>query len=64
VRREALGVRRIAAQELRGKLSVEDLTWKTPEGIAIKPLYTAEDAKVRAWCLFLAPQRLTPAAGT
>lgn len=28
-----------AAKEVKGK----DLTWHTPEGIAIKPLYTAED---------------------
>ncbi|MBC6404407.1 MAG: methylmalonyl-CoA mutase [Rhodospirillales bacterium] len=32
----------LAATELRGK-PLEDLTWQTPEGIAIKPLYTAED---------------------
>ncbi len=29
-----------AAKEVRGR----DLTWHTPEGIAIQPLYTAEDA--------------------
>lgn len=29
-----------AAKEVKGK----DLTWKTPEGFDIKPLYTAEDA--------------------
>ncbi|MEA3263528.1 MAG: methylmalonyl-CoA mutase [Pseudomonadota bacterium] len=29
-----------AAKEVKGK----DLTWQTPEGFAIKPLYTAEDA--------------------
>ncbi len=28
--------------ELRGR-SLEDLTWQTPEGIAVKPLYTAAD---------------------
>ena len=28
-----------AAKEVKGK----DLTWQTPEGIAVKPLYTAED---------------------
>ena len=28
-----------AAKEVRGK----DLTWRTPEGIAVQPLYTAED---------------------
>jgi methylmalonyl-CoA mutase len=32
----------LAAKELRGK-SPEDLVWETPEGIAVKPLYTAED---------------------
>jgi len=31
-----------AAKEVKGK----DLTWHTPEGIAVKPLYTAEDAQV------------------
>ena len=29
----------LAAKEVKGK----DLTWDTPEGIAVKPLYTAED---------------------
>ena len=29
-----------AAKEVKGK----DLTWHTPEGIAVKPLYTADDA--------------------
>ena len=28
-----------AAKEVKGK----DLTWATPEGIDVKPLYTAED---------------------
>lgn len=32
----------IAAKELRGK-SIDDLTWHTLEGIAVKPLYTAAD---------------------
>ncbi|MEM7302273.1 MAG: methylmalonyl-CoA mutase [Pseudomonadota bacterium] len=32
----------LATKELRGK-PVDDLTWQTPEGIAIKPLYTADD---------------------
>ncbi|KAJ8138791.1 hypothetical protein OY671_007995, partial [Metschnikowia pulcherrima] len=31
-----------AAKEVKGK----DLTWQTPEGIAVKPLYTADDATV------------------
>lgn len=30
----------LAAKEVKGK----DLTWHTPEGIAVKPLYTADDA--------------------
>ncbi|MCP3921005.1 MAG: methylmalonyl-CoA mutase [Desulfobacterales bacterium] len=34
----------LAEKELRGK-PLEDLTWKTPEGIDVKPLYTAEDIK-------------------
>ena len=32
----------LAEKELRGR-PVEDLTTATPEGIAVKPLYTAED---------------------
>ncbi len=32
----------LAEKELRGK-PLEDLTWHTPEGIAVKPLYTADD---------------------
>ena len=32
----------IAAKELRGK-SLDDLTWKTLEGIDVQPLYTADD---------------------
>ncbi len=31
-----------AVQELKGA-SIEDLTWHTPEGIAVKPVYTAQD---------------------
>ena len=33
---------KLAEKELRGR-SVDDLTWQTIEGIAVKPLYTAED---------------------
>jgi methylmalonyl-CoA mutase len=33
---------RLAAKELGGK-QAESLTWPTPEGIAVKPLYTAAD---------------------
>ncbi|MCK4712565.1 MAG: methylmalonyl-CoA mutase, partial [Marinosulfonomonas sp.] len=32
-----------AEKELRGR-SLNDLTWQTPEGIAVQPVYTAEDA--------------------
>ena len=32
----------LAAKELRGK-AVEDLVWRTAEGIEVKPLYTAKD---------------------
>jgi methylmalonyl-CoA mutase len=32
----------LATRELRGR-SAEELTWQTPEGIPVKPLYTAED---------------------
>jgi methylmalonyl-CoA mutase len=34
--------RRLAAGELKGA-DPESLVWQTPEGIAVKPLYTAED---------------------
>jgi methylmalonyl-CoA mutase len=34
----------LATKELRGK-SLESLDWNTPEGILVKPLYTAEDLK-------------------
>ncbi|MDE0943080.1 MAG: methylmalonyl-CoA mutase [Alphaproteobacteria bacterium] len=34
--------RDLAAKELRGK-TPDDLIWHTPEGIAVKPVYTAED---------------------
>ena len=32
-----------ALAEKEAKKPVEDLTWNTPEGIAVKPLYTAQD---------------------
>ncbi|MGB8622707.1 MAG: methylmalonyl-CoA mutase [Paracoccaceae bacterium] len=34
----------MAKQELKGR-SPEDLVWDTPEGIAVKPLYTEEDVE-------------------
>ena len=34
--------RALAEKETKGK-SVDDLTWDTPEGIAVKPVYTADD---------------------
>jgi len=34
--------RSLASKECKGQ-SPEDLAWNTPEGIAVKPLYTAED---------------------
>ncbi len=36
--------RALAEKELRGR-SLEDLTWRTLEGIDVQPLYTAEDTK-------------------
>ncbi|MBI3452855.1 MAG: methylmalonyl-CoA mutase, partial [Rhodospirillales bacterium] len=33
---------RLAREELKGA-PVDSLVWQTPEGIAVKPLYTAED---------------------
>ena len=34
--------RALASRELKTR-TLDDLTWATPEGIAVKPLYTAED---------------------
>ena len=34
----------LAEKELRGR-SIEDLNWQTPEGIGVKPLYTAADVQ-------------------
>ena len=39
----------LAERELRGR-SVEDLTWRTPEGIAVKPLYTPADLDALSHC--------------
>jgi len=36
--------RSLASKECKGQ-SPEELAWNTPEGIAVKPLYTAEDLK-------------------
>ncbi|ALG91131.1 MAG: methylmalonyl-CoA mutase [Confluentimicrobium sp.] len=35
---------KMAEKELRGR-PLDDLTWQTPEGIAVKPLYTEEDTE-------------------
>ena len=35
------------AQELKGKDPMETLTWHTPEGIPVKPIYTRDDVDVR-----------------
>ena len=35
--------RELATKERKGK-DPDDLIWKTPEGIDVKPLYTKEDA--------------------
>ncbi len=32
----------LATKELRGK-PLDSLNWQTPEGIAVNPMYTAED---------------------
>jgi methylmalonyl-CoA mutase len=39
--------RELATQQLRGR-PLEDLNWTTPEGISVKPLYTAEDLEEMA----------------
>jgi methylmalonyl-CoA mutase len=38
----------LASQELRGE-SVDDLAWTTPEGLPVKPLYTAADLEALEW---------------
>nr|BAH03574.1 methylmalonyl-CoA mutase [Euglena gracilis] len=35
----------MANKELKGKGTVDKLLWNTPEGITVKPIYTAEDIK-------------------
>lgn len=40
-----------AEKELKGK-PIDSLTWKTPEGIDVKPLYTAQDLEVGGCILF------------
>ena len=35
--------KKAAEKSLRGKRSLEDLNWETPEGIVVNPLYTAAD---------------------
>ena len=35
----------LAEKELRGK-PLDDLTWETPEGIAVQPVYGAEGAEM------------------
>ena len=39
----------LAQKELRDR-ALQDLTWQTPEGIAVKPLYTAADLEGLAYC--------------
>lgn len=34
---------KIATKELKGKKAVSDLVWNSPEGIAVKPVYTQAD---------------------
>ncbi|MBT7581417.1 MAG: hypothetical protein HN572_00540, partial [Kordiimonadaceae bacterium] len=34
--------RALVSGEIRGR-KLDDLTWNTPEGIDVKPLYTADD---------------------
>jgi len=35
----------LAQKEVKGPENFEALTWNTPEGIAVKPIYTSEDAE-------------------
>lgn len=37
---------KLAKKELKGKDPEQTLTWNTPEGIAIQPLYTSDHIKV------------------
>lgn len=36
---------KLASKEMKGKLTWQDLTWNTAEGIPLKPLYTQADTK-------------------
>ncbi|MEM7270080.1 MAG: methylmalonyl-CoA mutase, partial [Pseudomonadota bacterium] len=51
----------LAEKELRGK-PLDALTWETPEGIAVKPVYTAEDAAPNGEMPGLAPFTRGPRA--
>ena len=35
----------LVGKELKGKRTAQDLVWQTPEGIAVKPLYTQQDTR-------------------
>ena len=48
---------KLATRENKGK-QADSLTWQTPEGIPVRPLYTAEDAE-RALKLFKTDQPKT-----
>ena len=38
---------KMATKEIKGKDVAETLIWNTPEGVAVKPLYTKADVEVR-----------------
>ena len=40
--KKSMDWRELATKECKGQ-SPDELTWQTPEGIPVKPLYTAED---------------------
>ena len=50
--------RALAVKELRGK-ALNDLIWQTPEGISIKPVYTAKDLEDLEEIQFRVEDRIT-----
>src|SRR5262245_63363239 len=41
---------REVAREERGGRDPEELVWTTPEGLRVRPLYTAADLEALEWC--------------
>ena len=52
-----------AEKSLRGK-GLDTLTWQTPEDIAVKPLYTAEDIEALEYTNTMQAGRASPLPST